>query len=96
MQFQITFTVYSFVTESMFEMLQSFEHKFEISEPRLETVEVDVGYGRRASIMGQQKPVTITMHDENDALMFKLKFFNEVYESSRTYTEQGGMPWESN
>ena len=64
--------------------LGSFEHPFEIDYSEPKKIELYVGYGQPVSIVGRQDPVKITLYDQQDILIFEMKYFGKVYMASQT------------
>ena len=87
-------TIYTveFVSEGMVSMLRSFDHPFEIDCPTVEMIEVSTLGGRPIHVAGKQPPITVTLHDSNDALLFKLKYFKNILYTDTTEE----TPWEYN
>ena len=86
MPFEVTFKCIDRITKDMVETLSQFEHPFEVTKPEYESVDVEMYGGRTLRMAGKVTPPSIVLHDEKDALLFKLKFFNKVYEVARQET----------
>lgn len=81
----ITFTIYGGLTAGMVDMVQSFEHPFQMQQPNPESIEISMyGSGPPLYVAGKQLPATVILFDESDALLFKLKFGDAVIETERT------------
>lgn len=69
----------SVITEEMIKTVRSFNHPFEFDIPKPETIQVSIAASSKPMyIAGRQLPSTITLYNENDTLLFKLKYFNEI------------------
>jgi len=69
----------------MLATLKSFDHKFDIDIPKPEMIEIStMSSSHPVYYAGRQKPATISINDEDDALMFKLKYFTAILEEHIT------------
>lgn len=90
---QVTRTIFTVtaISKEIVETITSFQHPFDYHIPQHEVIEVSTMFSapRAMRVAGRQLPATITLYDDNDMLLFKLKYFNEIL-----YTESEELLWE--
>ena len=81
----IQFMIFGANLEDVINTVKSFGHRWESEPAETEMIEVQImGSNQSHKMAGRQKPATVTVYNEDDALLLKLKYSDQLIEGYRT------------